>query len=49
VASLIGTVPAVVAGGLVMIGVAATWTKLFPALARMGKLADLRPEPASSV
>jgi MFS family permease len=49
VASLIGTVPAVVAGGLVMIGVAATWTKLFPALARMGKLADLRPEPASGV
>ena len=45
VASLIGTVPAVVAGGLVMIGVAATWTKLFPALARMGKLEDLRPEP----
>jgi hypothetical protein len=28
-----------------MIGVAATWTKLFPALARMGKLEDLRPEP----
>jgi hypothetical protein len=26
-----------------MIGVAATWTKLFPALARMGKLEDLRP------
>jgi hypothetical protein len=45
VASLIGAVPAVVAGGLVMIGVAATWTKLFPALARLGKLADLRPEP----
>jgi MFS family permease len=45
VASLIGTVPAVVAGGLVMVGVAATWTKLFPALSRMGKLADLRPEP----
>jgi MFS family permease len=44
-ASLIGTVPAVVAGGLVMIGVAATWTKLFPALARLGKLQDLRPEP----
>ena len=41
VASLIGTVPAVVAGGLVMIGVAATWTKLFPALARLGKLEDL--------
>jgi MFS family permease len=45
VASLIGTVPAVVAGGLVMVGVAAIWTKLFPALARLGKLEDLRPEP----
>jgi hypothetical protein len=28
-----------------MIGIAATWTRAFPALARMGKLADLRPEP----
>ena len=45
VASLIGTVPAVVAGGLAMIGIAATWTKLFPALSRMGRLADLQPEP----
>jgi MFS family permease len=45
VASLIGTVPAVVAGGIVMVGVAAIWTRLFPALARLGKLEDLRPEP----
>jgi hypothetical protein len=45
VASLIGAVPAVVAGGLVMIGIAAIWTKVFPALSRMGRLADLRPEP----
>jgi hypothetical protein len=45
VASLIGTVPAVVAGGVVMVGIAAIWTKLFPALARLGKLEDLRPEP----
>jgi MFS family permease len=45
VASLIGAVPAVVAGGLVMIGVAAAWSKLFPALSHMGRLADLRPEP----
>jgi MFS family permease len=44
-ARLIGTVPAVVAGGVAMIGIAATWTRAFPALARMGKLADLRPEP----
>ena len=45
VASLVGAVPAVVAGGVVMVGIAAIWTKLFPALARLGKLADLRPEP----
>jgi MFS family permease len=45
VARLIGTVPAVVAGGAAMIGIAATWTRLFPALARMGRLEDLRPEP----
>jgi MFS family permease len=44
-ARLIGTVPAVVAGGGAMIGVAAIWSRAFPALARMGKLADLRPEP----
>jgi MFS family permease len=45
-ARLIGTVPAVVAGGAVMIGVAASWRRLFPALARMGRLDELRPEPA---
>jgi len=44
-ARLIGTVPAVVAGGAAMIGIAASWSRAFPALARMGKLADLRPEP----
>jgi len=46
VASLIGTVPAVVAGGGAMIAIALSWTRLFPALSRMGKLAELRPEPA---
>jgi hypothetical protein len=45
-ARLIGTVPAVVVGGASMIGVAAGWTRLFPSLARMGRLEDLRPEPA---
>jgi MFS family permease len=49
VARLIGTVPAVVAGGVAMIGVAATWTKLFPSLARMGRLEDLRPAPATGL
>jgi hypothetical protein len=45
-ARLVGTVPAVVAGGAAMIGIAATWTRAFPSLARMGRLEDLRPEPA---
>ena len=43
VASLIGTVAAVVAGGAAMIAIAASWTRLFPALARMGRLEELRP------
>jgi MFS family permease len=45
-ARLIGTVPSVVAGGAAMIGVAVSWPRVFPALARMGRLEDLRPEPA---
>ena len=45
IARLVGTVPAVVAGGVTMIGIAATWTRFFPALARLGRLEDLRPEP----
>jgi hypothetical protein len=28
-----------------MIGVAASWGRLFPPLARMGRLEELRPEP----
>jgi hypothetical protein len=45
VASLIGTVATVVAGGAVMIGVAASWRRLFPALGRMGRLDELQAEP----
>jgi len=45
VASLVGTTAAVVAGGAVMIGVAASWRRLFPPLARMGRLDELEPEP----
>ena len=28
-----------------MIGIAASWRKLFPELARMGRLEELEPEP----
>jgi MFS family permease len=45
VARLVGTVAAVVGGGAVMIGVAGSWRRLFPALARMGRLDELGPEP----
>jgi MFS family permease len=45
VASLIGTVAAVVAGGALMIGVAGVWRRLFPPLARMGRLDELQAEP----
>jgi hypothetical protein len=45
VASVLGATAAVVAGGAVMIGVAASWGRLFPPLARMGRLEELQPEP----
>jgi MFS family permease len=48
-ARLIGTVPSVVAGGAAMIGVAASWSKLFPSLARMGRLEDLEPATSTVV
>jgi len=43
VASLIGTVPAVVLGGGLMMTVAAMWPRLFPALSRLGRLEELQP------
>jgi len=46
VASLFGTVTAVVAGGVVMIGTAAVWPRLFPELAHLGRLDELRPAAA---
>jgi MFS family permease len=42
-AALLGTVPAVVAGGGLTILIALAWTALFPQLATLGRLADLRP------
>jgi len=45
VASLIGTVGAVVAGGAVMIAIAGSWPRLFPALSRLGRLEELEPAP----
>jgi MFS family permease len=42
-AALIGAVPAVVLGGAATIVVAAVWWKLFPSLARVDRLDELRP------
>ncbi len=47
-AALLGTVTAVVAGGVATVGLALSWTRLFPSLARLGKLEDLRPEPVAA-
>ena len=42
-AALVGAVPAVVIGGVVTIGIAVVWTRLFPDLARVDRLDELRP------
>jgi predicted MFS family arabinose efflux permease len=46
-AALIGAVPAVVLGGVVTIGIALTWTRLFPELRQVDRLDDLRPAEAA--
>ncbi len=45
-AALLGAVPAVVAGGAATILVALLWARLFPALARVDRLDELRPADA---
>jgi MFS family permease len=47
-ASLVGTVPAVVAGGVLTILIAAVWPRFFPSLARIDRLEDLRPRGLSA-
>jgi hypothetical protein len=42
-AFLVGTVPAVVGGGAITILIAASWGRLFPDLARVDRLQDVRP------
>jgi hypothetical protein len=43
-ARLFGAVTSVVAGGVITIGLAAGWFKLFPALANIDRLEDVRPD-----
>jgi hypothetical protein len=46
-AALIGAVPAVLVGGALTIGVAFAWTRIFPGLARVDRLDELRPAEAA--
>jgi len=46
-AALIGAVPAVLLGGVVTIAVAVAWTRLFPELAEVDRLDELRPVEAA--
>ena len=47
-AALIGALPAVVIGGVATVVVAGLWWKLFPALARVDRLDELRPVSAEA-
>ena len=46
-AALVGAVPAVVIGGIATVAVAVAWSRLFPALARVDRLDELRPVEAT--
>jgi MFS family permease len=47
-AALLGAVPAVVAGGALTIAIAVAWLPLFPQLATLGRMSDLRPASATA-
>jgi hypothetical protein len=42
-AALIGTVRSIVAGGVITMGIAASWPRFFPALAGLDRMQDVRP------
>src|SRR5579875_3142006 len=46
-ASLVGTIPAVVGGGCATIAIALGWIRLFPALASVDRLEEVRPVTSS--
>jgi MFS family permease len=46
-AFLVGTIPAVVGGGIVTMLIALVWRRLFPALAHVDRLEQVRPVPVS--
>jgi Transmembrane secretion effector len=43
-ASIVGTVPAVVGGGVMTMLIALSWARFFPALANVDRLEEVRPE-----
>ncbi|HET8978862.1 MAG TPA: MFS transporter [Solirubrobacteraceae bacterium] len=45
-AFLVGTIPAVVGGGIMTMLIALSWGRLFPALAAVDRLEDITPPPA---
>jgi MFS family permease len=49
VAAVFGAVTTVVAGGIATMGIALASIRVFPQLARMGRLEELRPEPAGNL
>jgi MFS family permease len=48
-AALLGAVPAVVAGGVLTIGLALVWPRVFPALAHIDRIEELSPAGAGEV
>jgi hypothetical protein len=47
-AALVGVIPAVVGGGIMTMLIAASWGRLFPALAAVDRLEAVRPEPVAA-
>jgi MFS family permease len=47
-ASLVGTIPAVVGGGVMTILIALSWGRIFPALADVDRLEQVRPDAAAA-
>jgi hypothetical protein len=47
-AALVGTVPAVVGGGVITILIALGWIRLFPALDRVDRMNEIEPQVAAA-
>jgi MFS family permease len=47
-ASLVGTIPAVVGGGVMTMLIALSWARIFPALADVDRLEQIRPESGAA-